>query len=190
MIQIQLADDHIVNIAATTFWGPDGKPISSKEFIERLYGEIPSLFDGEDDLLAQWSHPDTRKALLERLSERSYDESVLVEIQKALFAENSDIFDILSHVAYSKSMRTRQERADIGRRRIEDQFEPKMVAFLDYVLGSYVENGVGDLDRSKLSDFVKIKFGTSKECSNELGGMPLVIDAFIGFQSQLYSPSN
>lgn len=190
MIQVKLASDHIVNIAATTFWGPDGKPISSKEFVERLFGEIPSLFDGEDDLLEQWSHPDARKALLERLAERSYDENILVEMQKALFAEDSDIFDILSHIAYAKNMRTRQERADIGCRRIEDQFDPKMVAFLDFVLGSYVKNGVDDLDRSKLRDFVKLRFGTAKECAAELGGMPAVVDAFVGFQKQLYTPSN
>jgi type I restriction enzyme R subunit len=190
MIQVKLATDHIINIAATTFWGPDGKPISSKEFVERLFGDIPKLFSDEDDLLVQWGHPDTRKALLERLAERSYDESILAEMQKALFAEHSDIFDILSHIAYSKNMRTRQERADIGRRRIEDQYDPKLVTFLDYVLGSYVENGVGDLDRSKLSDYVKIKFGTAKECGNELGGMTTVVDAFIGFQKQLYTPSN
>ena len=190
MIQVKLAEDHIVNIAATTFWGPEGKPISSKEFIERLFGEIPKMFSGEDDLLAQWGHPDTRKALLERLAERSYDESILAEMQKALFAETSDIFDVLSHIAYNRTMRTRQERADIGRRRIDDQYEPKLFAFLDYVMGSYVDNGVDDLDRSKLSDFVKIKFGTAKECGNELGGMPNVIDAFVGFQKQLYTPSN
>jgi hypothetical protein len=65
-----------------------------------------------------------------------------------------------------------------------------MAAFLDYVLDSYVEHGEQNLDRSKLSDFVKLKFGTAKECSAELGGMPAVIEAFVGFQRQLYMPSN
>ena len=190
MIEIKLASDHIINIAATTFWGPDGKPISAKQFIERMFGELPELFDSEDDLLAQWSAPDTRKALLERLAERSYDETVLAEVQNALSAKDCDIFDVLAHVAYARNMRTRQDRADVGRRRVEDQYPSKMIAFLDYVLDSYVENGAANLDRSKLSDFVKIRYSTAKECGIELGGMPAVVEAFVGFQRHLYTPSN
>ena len=49
---------------ATTFWSPDGKPMSAAEFIERLFGELPELFRDEDELRALWSNPDTRKALL------------------------------------------------------------------------------------------------------------------------------
>jgi type I restriction enzyme R subunit len=65
-----------------------------------------------------------------------------------------------------------------------------MIAFLDYVLDSYVENGAANLDRSKLSDFVKIRYSTAKECGIELGGMPAVVEAFVGFQRHLYTPSN
>ncbi len=190
MIEVKLADGHIVNIAATTFWGPDGKPISSRQFIERLFGDLPSLFTDEEDLLAQWSDPDTRKALLERLAERSYDASILNEVLKAMNAEASDIFDVLACIAYDRNMKTRQYRADVGRRRIEDQFDPKMIAFLDYVLESYVQHGAENLDRSKLSDYVKLKYGTAAECAADLGGMQGVVNGFIGFQRHLYAPSN
>lgn len=67
MIEIKLADGHIVTIAATTFWGPDGKPISAQDFVKRMYGELPELFKDEDELRRVWSDPDTRKALLARL---------------------------------------------------------------------------------------------------------------------------
>jgi type I restriction enzyme R subunit len=190
MIEVKLADDHIVTIAATTFWGPDGKPISAQDFITRMFGELPDLFKDEDDLRNQWSDPDTRKALLERLAERSYDEAVLGIVRETLMADDSDLFDVLAHVAYSNSMRTREFRAEAGRRRIGDIYDPKIAAFLNYVLDSYVEYGENNLDRSKLNDFVKLKFGTAKECAAELGGMPAVIDAFVGFQRLLYTPSN
>lgn len=190
MVEIKLADDHIVTIAATTFWGPDGKPISAKDFITRMFGELPELFSDEDDLRAQWSDPDTRKALLERLAELSYDAAVLDVVKEALNAKESDLYDILAHIAYSNSMRTREHRAETGRRRIGDMYERKMAAFLDYVLDSYVEYGEGNLDRSKLKDFVKLKYGTAKECAEELGGMPNVIDAYVDFQRHLYTPSN
>lgn len=190
MIEIKLADDHIVTIVATTFWGPDGKPISAQDFITRMFGELPDLFKDEDDLRNQWSDPDTRKALLERLAERSYDEAVLGIVRETLMADESDLFDVLAHIAYSNSMRTREFRAEAGRRRIGDAYEPKIAAFLNYVLDSYVEQGENNLDRSKLNDFVKLRFGTAKECAAELGGMPAVIEAFVGFQRHLYTPSN
>lgn len=190
MVEIKLADDHIITIAATTFWGPDGKPISAQDFITRMFGELPEVFSDEDDLRAQWSDPDTRKALLERLAERSYDAAMLNYVKEALNAEDSDLYDVLAHIAYSNSMRTREHRAEAGRRRIGDMYDHKMTAFLDYVLDSYVDHGEGNLDRSKLKDFVKLKYGTAKECAKELGGMANVIEAYVGFQRHLYSPSN
>lgn len=50
LIEIKLADDHIVDIAATTFLGPDGKPISAQGFIKRMFGDLPEFFKGEDEL--------------------------------------------------------------------------------------------------------------------------------------------
>jgi type I restriction enzyme R subunit len=123
MVEIKLADDHIVTIAATSFLGPDGKPISAKDFITRMFGELPELFSDEDDLRTQWSDPDTRKALLERLAEHSYDEAVLTVVKDAPSAQDSDLYDVLAHIAYSNSMRTREHRAEVGRRRIGDMYE-------------------------------------------------------------------
>ena len=62
----------IQHIMATTFWSPEGKPMSAREFIEKLYGELPLLFENEDELRALWSRPDTRKKLLEGLAEKGF----------------------------------------------------------------------------------------------------------------------
>jgi type I restriction enzyme R subunit len=190
LIEIKLADDHIVNIAATTFWGPDGKPISAQDFIKRMFGELPELFKDEDELRTLWSDPDTRKALLERLAERGYDGIVLMHIKDAINAQDSDIYDVLGHIAYARNMMTRAHRADAGKRKIGFTYDDKIAGFLDFVLGHYVETGVESLDRSQLPDYLKLKYGTLAEGGTALGGMQQVIDAYIGFQKQLYSPGN
>ena len=190
LIEIKLADDHIVSIAATTFWGPDGKPISAQDFIKRMFGELPELFKDEDELRSLWSDPDTRRALLEQLTERGYNGLVLMQIKDAINAEDSDIYDVLGHIAYSRNMMTRAHRAEVGKRRIDVAYDEKIVSFLDFVLGHYVNNGVESLDRSQLPDYLKLKYGTLAEGSAALGGMEQVIDAYIGFQRQLYSPAN
>ena len=52
-IKIKFADGKertIQHMMATTFWSPDGKPMSAAEFIEKLFGELPELFTNEDEL--------------------------------------------------------------------------------------------------------------------------------------------
>ena len=85
---------------------------------------------------------------------------------------------------------TREHRAEAGRRRIEDNYDGKIAAFLDYVLDNYVENGVAELDRSKLPDYLKLKFGTVPEAAAALGGTDAILSSYTGFQRHLYSPSN
>ena len=186
MIEIALGDGQIVNMIATTFWGPDGKPISAKDFIERMFGELPELFKDEEELRELWGNPDTRKTLLEALGDRGYDGLILSQIQDCIRAENSDLYDVLAYIAYSKEPITREERAERGKAVVTSTYEEKLSAFLEYVLGQYVETGVEDLDREKLSDYLTIKFGSQVAGVTELGGVEKVIDSYIGFQRHLY----
>jgi EcoEI R protein C-terminal len=66
---------------ATTFWSVDGRPMSAAEFIARLFGDLPELFKDEDELRALWGQPDTRKALLESLSEKGYGDDELFRVR-------------------------------------------------------------------------------------------------------------
>ncbi len=49
----------------TLFWSADGQPISSTEFLNKLFGELPNFFKNEAELREIWSNPATRKTLLE-----------------------------------------------------------------------------------------------------------------------------
>ena len=114
-VKIKLADGKertIQHMMATTFWSPDGKPMSAAEFIERLFGDLPELFKDEDELRALWSQPDTRKALLESLSEKGYGDEQLAEIRRMIDAEKSDLFDVLAYIAFALAPITRQERVE------------------------------------------------------------------------------
>jgi type I restriction enzyme, R subunit len=79
-IKIKLADGKkrtIQHMMATIFWSVDGRPMSAAEFITRLFGDLPALFRDEDELKALWGQPDTRKALLDGLSEKGYGDEQL-----------------------------------------------------------------------------------------------------------------
>jgi type I restriction enzyme, R subunit len=186
MIQITLANKKIISIAATTFWGPDGKPMSAKDFIERMFGELPKLFKDEDELRAIWSDPTNRKALLEQLSERGYGQGELEQIRDAIMAQHSDLFDVLAYIAYAAPTQTLQERAERGAQVVERTYEPKLAAFLTYVLGEYVKTGIDGLDPSKLSDYLRLRFNSPAIGASELGGVENARNNFIGFQRHLY----
>jgi hypothetical protein len=100
-VKIKLADGKersIQSMLATTFWSPDGRPISAAQFVEKLFGELPQFFKNEDELRRIWSRPDTRKVLLARLAEKGFAGEQLAEISRMINAEKSDLFDVLAYM--------------------------------------------------------------------------------------------
>ena len=73
--KVKLADGKertIQHMMCTTFWHPDGTPMSAQQFMEMLFGKLPEFFKDEAELRALWSAPDTRKKLLQGLAEKGF----------------------------------------------------------------------------------------------------------------------
>jgi hypothetical protein len=112
-IKIRLADGKertIQSMMATSFWSPDGRPMSAAEFVERLFGALPALFKDEDALRALWSQPDTRAALLAPLDEQGFGGEQLREIERLVDAEKSDLYVVLAYIAFALAPMTREAR--------------------------------------------------------------------------------
>jgi hypothetical protein len=45
----------------------------------------------------------------------------------------------------------------------------------------------GDLDRSKLPDYLRLQYGIYTQGARELGGVERVVESFVDFQKHLYS---
>ncbi len=152
-IVIKLADGKarsIQHISATSFWGPNGRPLSAAEFIQSLFGKAPELFRDEDELRRLWSAPDTREALLAGLAERGFGAEPLKEMARIIDAPNSDIFDVLAYVAFALPPISRAERVSERKASALKGQTAELSAFLDFVLGQYVAQGVNELDSYKL----------------------------------------
>jgi type I restriction enzyme R subunit len=186
---IRLADGkarEIQHMTATSFWSADGRPISANQFLESLFGTLPEFFKDEDELRKIWSKPDTRRALLRGLEGKGFDRTQLAEIQRALAAEQSDLYDVLAYIAFALPRATRQERADRARPSIQATFPEKQQAFLDFVLSQYVTEGVEELDQDKLSPLLILRYNAISDAILELGAPPEIRDMFVGFQQYLY----
>jgi type I restriction enzyme, R subunit len=188
-LKIKLADGKertIQHISATSFWSPDGRPISAQQFIQSLFGQLPQLFKDEAELRKLWSVPGTRKALLKNLEERGFAGEQLKEITRIIDAEKSDLFDVLAYIAYARKPVSRAERAEDHKPKILPLYDLKLQGFLDFVLAQYVSQGVGELDQEKLSHLLELKYHTVSDAADQLGGIPAIREAFIGFQKYLY----
>jgi len=187
--RIRLADGkerNIRHISVTTFWGTEGKPLSAAEFLTLLFGELPEFFRDEDELRSLWSLPGTRRKLLEGLAEKGFGRDQLTEMRKIIDAENSDIFDVLAYVAFASQPVTRQERAAVAREQVHTAFNDRQEAFLNFVLGQYVSQGVEELDQEKLRSLLELKYHSLSDAIGELGSPEEIRNAFVGFQKFLY----
>jgi type I restriction enzyme, R subunit len=189
---VKLADGKeraIQHMVSTAFWHPDGTPMSAQQFMESLFGKLPEFFKNEAELRALWSVPDTRKKLLMGLAEKGFGHEQLLEMQKIIDAEKSDLFDVLAYVAYALPPLTREERAGRAKIAISKQFNSKQQAFLDFVLAHYVGVGVDELDQEKLTPLLRLKYRNSiADAVADLGRPEEISEVFVGFQKYLYQP--
>ncbi|HOB51126.1 MAG TPA: DEAD/DEAH box helicase family protein [Acidobacteriota bacterium] len=194
-VKVKLADGKertIQHMMMTSFWHPDGTPMSAQQFMELLFGKLPYFFKDEAELRAIWSAPDTRKKLLQGLAEKGFGHDQLAEMQTIIDAEKSDLFDVLAHVAYALPPVTREVRAANARVHINTRFSDKQKVFLDFVLQHYITVGVEELDQEKLTPLLLLKYHNSlADAVADLGGRPEEISkAFAGFQKYLYQQTS
>jgi type I restriction enzyme R subunit len=191
-IKVKLADGKarsIQSMAVTSFWHPDGTPMSAAQFMEMLFGKLPEFFKNEDELRALWGQPDTRSKLLQGLAEKGFGRDQLAEMQRIIDAEKSDLFDVLAFVAYSMPPLTREARAVRAKLAIDEQFSDKQRGFLDFVLAHYVTEGVDELDKAKLNPLLRLKYHDSiVDAVADLGKPEEIGTMFSGFQRYLYEP--
>jgi type I restriction enzyme R subunit len=188
-VKVKLAEGKeraIQHMMMTSFWHPDGTPMSAAQFMELLFGKLPDFFQSEEELRKLWSAPDTRAKLLDGLAETGFGRNQLAEMQRCIEAEKSDIFDVLAYIRYSTPVITREVRAEQARLHIGTEFSGKQRAFLDFVLSHYVSVGVDELDQQKLTPLLRLKYGAIQDAVADLGQPGEIGKAFAGFQKYLY----
>jgi len=189
-VKIKLRDGkerEIQHMIATSFWNADGKPISSEEFLNNLFGELPNFFKNEEELRILWSNPITRKTLLEKLDEAGFGKEELKTLQKLIDAEKSDLYDVLEYVFNSDIKPiTREERVTRAEATIFALLNDKQKEFIEFVLSKYIETGVEELDQEKLPILLTNKYQSLEDAKEILGDVANISSLFIDFQKYLY----
>ena len=190
-IKVRLADGkerQIRSMVATTFWSADGKPMSAAQFLESLYGALPDFFRDEAHLRKLWSDPVTRQALLDGLAEKGFGREALSEMQKLIEADDSDLFDVLAYVAYTRAPIARVDRAVMAKASLNRTYRNnRELDFIEFVLSHYVDEGVDELAIDKLTPLLRLKYHAIADAAEALGSPEQIRETFIGFQKYLYA---
>jgi type I restriction enzyme R subunit len=164
----------------TRYIDENGKPLTVREFLEKLVGELPAIYQDENHLRKIWANPDTRKELLEQLGTLGFDKEQLEALRNMIASPD--------HISFSSDLKTRRERAIAVR---DDNFfavyqNLKAKEFLEYVLNHYEKFGIEELERDKLGDLVKLKLGTTKDAKVVFGDMKNLLGAYYQLQQHIY----
>mgnify|MGYP001481564017 FL=1 len=177
----------IQSMISTSFWSADGKPISSEEFLNNLFGELPKLFKNEEELRKLWSNPLTRKILLENLDAAGFPKDDLLTLQKLVDMEKSDLYDVLEYVFNGDYIAmTREARAKAAEATIFALLNDQQKEFITFVLSKYIERGVDELDQEKLPILLTNKYQSLEDAKEILGDVANISRLFIEFQEHLY----
>jgi type I restriction enzyme R subunit len=190
-LKIKLSDGktrEIQSMRSTMFY-VDGKPISAEEFLQRLFNtlKLPEIFGSEDSLRTLWANPITRKELLKKLEAEGCAKDDLVKLQEMIEAENCDLFDVLEYISYARKPLTRSERVQGAQSNIYTFLNSNQRDFITFILKNYEQDGVDELDISKLSSALTSKYGGIHEAQKVLGDVDEIRKVFVEFQQHLYA---
>ncbi len=190
-IIIKLAEGKELAIkhTSTTLFYLQGQPVSAPDFIKKLFDtvNIPNFFKNEEELREIWSSPITRNELLKKLSGNGFSKQDLKSVQNLIDAENSDLFDVLEYIVFSKKPISRTTRVSNAEDKIHKNLNDRQKEFIDFVLGKYVEGGVEELDINRLSDLIILKYKALQDGERTLGNPEGIKSMFIDFQKHLYT---
>ena len=100
--------------------------------------------------------------------------------------EDSDLFDVLSFVAFHSDLIPRLERRSYAKIHLES-YNSEQQDFLNFVLDQYVKKGVSELSDDKLKPLIELKYNTIADAKRVLGSPSAIRETFIGFQKYLYN---
>ncbi|MBO4805973.1 MAG: DEAD/DEAH box helicase family protein [Paludibacteraceae bacterium] len=165
----------------------DDKLISIEEFIQELFGRLPSFFNGPEDLRRQWEHPDTRQALLEHLEQEGFHEEKLQTVQRVIGREDCDLFDVLEFIAYETTPMERDRRVELVRKDYYKKQSAARKVFIDFLIEQYLRNSYREFTSDNLATLINMKYGTISDAKANLNmTVPQIRTQYLEFQKQLY----
>jgi type I restriction enzyme R subunit len=177
----------MINGETVSVLGIDGKELQVTNVYDFTRGNILQKYASLNDFLISWNATDRHQAIMDELAEYSVFIDAVREANPAL--KDSDVFDIICHVAYGQKPLTRKERANnVKKRNYFAKYEGKAREVLEALLDKYSDQGVLNLEDPNiltLNPFASI--GTPVKIIKLFGGMDGYKQAINELEKQLYA---
>ena len=190
MIHIELADgkERLIQDMQSRLFLIGGKVVDAGAYAKYLVDtmKLPEVLGDEEKLRKEWANPLTRKELLRKLEQIGCPEDVLLELQEAIDAQDSDLFDVLEYIAYAKPPISRTERVETTGDNIHMMLNDVQKKFVSHILSNYINEGVRELYIENLSTILNARYGSLENAREELGSDEKIKTVFVDFQEHLY----
>lgn len=166
--------------------GADGRTMETTNITDFTRRSIRNRYATLDDFLHRWTETERKQAILDELA----DENVLIDAvrQANPTLEESDIFDVICHVAYGQKPLTRRERVNnVRKRNIFAKYGPECRAVLEALLDKYADQGILNMENPatlQLAPFSQI--GTPVKIAKLFGGKAQFLQAVRELELELY----
>ena len=161
--------------------------MSSEDFIKKILGELPKLYQNEHDLRLAWANPETREKFLKNLEYIWLDAEQIENLKKIFEAEKSDIFDILAYISYGNEIKNRTERSKIAKSILEKYENPKAKDFLQFLLELYEREWIMNFKKEGLSSKIELfNRWLAREIAAEFGWVQELKQAYYDLQKGIY----
>ena len=166
--------------------GADGKTLETTNLLDFTRKNIQQQYASLEDFLKRWNKETRKQIIIDELKEYDVLIDAVKEANPAL--NDSDVFDIICHVAYGQKPLTRKERADnVKKRNYFAKYEGKAREVLEALLEKYADQGIlnmENLDTLKLNPFAQI--GSPVKIVKLFGGKEQYFAAISELEKQLY----
>ena len=106
-----------------------------------------------------------------------------------IHAEDSDMFDVLANVAFDTKPVKRSKRVEVAKSKF-GIYSSTQRELIEFIVDQYDRSGEGELDESKISDHIVLKYGSIEDGKQSLGDLKEIRDLYIGFQKHLYEKND
>lgn len=190
-IVIKLSDKREIEVIKDyMFMDVDGKPISTKDFIEKIFGHLPQYFNSKEELIKIWANPLSREQLLNKLEIAGFGIDKLTSLQEIIDAKDSDLLDVLEFIAYSIEPIKRMDRVEENKDNIYSNLNDNKKDFVDFLVDLYIKAGVSQLSNSNIKDVINMKYNSLEDAKKNLGNISSIKEVFTNFQKSLYGVNN
>lgn len=179
---------HNIEIAHETVSviGADGKTLETTNLIDFTRKNIQQQYASLEDFLNRWNKEQRKQIIIDELKEYDVLIDAVREVNPVL--NDSDVFDIICHVAYGQKPLTRKERAEnVKKRNYFAKYGEQARQVLEALLDKYSEQGIlnmENLDILELNPFAQI--GTPVKIVKIFGGKQKYLETIADLEKQLY----